>query len=107
MYLLWRLSQTPQRPSTLLNLPGDGYDPSQCLDFDLAVMAWGDSFEHHRNERVPRVVPTLKPNQAMVPKYAGDYDILGKVYGVGKRDVLDPVVAAMTDDDFASLLPEW
>lgn len=68
---------------------------------------WWDHFDNHRQQQVPRVVPRLKPNQAMVPKYGSDWDVLTKVYGVGKKDVLDPIVAGMTDADLAALLPEW
>jgi hypothetical protein len=88
-------------------MPNEGYDPWDCLDFDFAVMAWGDAFDSYRQERVPRRVPTLKQGMAMVPKYGSDWDVLTKVYGVGKRDILDPIVAGMTDDDLAALLPEW
>ena len=88
-------------------MPCEGYDAAHCLDFDLGVMAWGDAFTSYRDQRVPRVVPSLKANQAMVPKYGSDWDVLTKVYGVGKREVLDPIVAGMTDADLAALLPEW
>ena len=110
MYRLARLADwTRSRPSTLLNLPGDGYDPSQCLDFDLAVLDWWDRFGAFRDERKLAKLPKIAAGMSYVPKYGSDADILRTHYGVGRPDgsALDPVVAAMTDDDLWSLVDGW
>jgi len=107
-----RLCQLPRLPSELWNLRSAGYDEETCLDFDLAHITFWDDFEGHRNERKKVTVPQsqrLGPNQAWVPTYAGDGDILRSFYGVGRpaADAPDPIVAALTDDDLATFLPEW
>jgi hypothetical protein len=92
-----------------LNLPGDGYEPDQCLDFDFAVMDWWDRFDAYRREQKLVTPPKTNRHQIAVPKYDSDAEILQAHYGLGGpgAQTVDPVVAAMTDDDLAELLDGW
>lgn len=76
------------------------------------MLDWWDQFESFRGRQKKVTVPQsqrLQNNQAWVPMYDGDGDILRREYGVGapSADMLDPIVAAMTADEFDALMPEW
>jgi hypothetical protein len=114
MYRTARLAQWPHRPSTLWNLRAEGYDPAQCLDFDFAVLDWWDRFEGFRKAQKRTVVPAsarLGKNQMWAPEYGSDADILTKRYGVSFGEAtgseLDPIVAAMSDDELWEAVDGW
>lgn len=72
-------------------------------------MDWWDRFAAFRSEQKLAKLPKMPKGQSYVPKYGSDADILRAHYGVGRPDgsKLDPVVAAMTDDDLWALVEEW
>lgn len=100
---------TRSRPSDLLNMRAEGFEAAECLDLDLAVMAWWDRFEGMRNERKAvheSTQPRLGPRQVWGNKYASDRAILDALMGTSAV-VMDPVVAGMTADDLMGLLDGW
>ena len=72
-------------------------------------MDWGDRFSAYRQEQVLRKLPKVAAGMSYVPKYTTDADILRQRYGVGRPDgeTLDPVVAALTDDDLWEAVDGW
>ena len=72
-------------------------------------MDWWDRFSAFRQEQKLVQVPKLPKGKTYGPKYGSDADILRQHYGVGRPDGtdLDPVVAALTDDDLWSLVDGW
>jgi hypothetical protein len=86
-----------------------GYEDYECLDFDLACMAWWDRFESMRQERKAvheSTQPRLGPKQVWGYRYATDKDVLDALTGVGV-DALDPVLANVTADDLVDLMGDW
>ena len=115
MYRIAQLADwTRSRPSDLLALSAEGYDPAACLDFDLGVMDWWQRFESFRREQRLKVIPaSARPgkNQAWMPTYNSDADILQKKYGLSFGDatgrVDDPIVAGLSDADLWDAVDGW
>jgi hypothetical protein len=98
----------------LLGLSAEGYDAGQRLDFDLAVMDWWDRFDNFRKEQRIGLIPASQrpgKNQAWLPAYNSDADILTKRYGLRFADATgqadDPIVAALTDDELWESVDGW
>ncbi|MGI8486027.1 MAG: hypothetical protein ACR2OU_17425, partial [Thermomicrobiales bacterium] len=89
----------------------EGYTPTQCRDFDVAHLDFWDWFESMQNEQVQvheSTQPKLKPKHVWAPKYRFNEDIFPLYYGSrSHRDVLDPVVAAITHDEMDQLMDDW
>lgn len=85
------------------------YEDYECLDFDLACMAWWDQFDALREEKKrahKSAVPQLGANQIWIPAYPNDAAILEHLQGIGV-DVLDPVLEGVTGEDLLDLLGDW
>ena len=107
MYQLCRLAQwTHSRPSDLLSMRASEYEDYECLDFDLACMAWWDQLESLRNEQKLVMVPKIPAGKTLGPKYPNDKAILDHLMGVGV-DALDPVLEGVTADDLMDLMDGW
>lgn len=98
----------------MLGLSDEGYDAAACLDFDLGVMDWWDRFDAFRKEQKLGLIPaSARPgrNQAWMPKYGSDADILQKRYGLRFGDAMgqpdDPIVAALTDEELWESVDGW
>lgn len=84
----------------------------QLLDFDRAALAFWRSYEAMANEQ-KQVRESLVPNKlrrdhVWVPKYRTDADILARYYrDRPDHDALDPIVAAMSRDEFDQLMDDW
>ncbi len=52
--------------------------------------------------------PKLRQNHVWAPKYRFNEDIFAHYYGSRSSiDVLDPIVAAMSRDEFDQLMDDW
>jgi hypothetical protein len=84
-----------------------------CLDYDFSVIDWGDRFQSYRDRRKKMIIPgsqRLMQNQAWVPMYDGDGDILAREYGVGPeadKIKLDPVLEGVSIDELMDAIPDW
>ena len=72
-------------------------------------MDWWDRFDNFRKEQKLVTIPPTPKGKTYVPKYGSDADILKERYGVGRPDGsgIDPVVAALTDDDLWAAVDGW
>jgi hypothetical protein len=106
------LARLPNRPSDLWSLPSLGYTPSQCLDFDFAIVDFWQWYEATSEEQVQRRIKSsdkLKDGHQWVKKHPTVDEILKQYYAVREArgpHYTDPLVAAMTDEEVASLASE-
>ena len=92
---------TGRDPSRRLKLRRAGFSETACLDFDLAVLEFGESFERERNATVS-VVASGKPKKiryVQVPKYTPK-ELAEKFLQIDTSiiDDIEEAAAEMVDD---------
>lgn len=105
------LAQWPRSPATILGLSSSGASEAELLDFNRSVMRFWRWYESMSNAQVqvPECsLPKLRKGYVWAPKYAHDESILARYYGSrSPGEAIDPIVAAMSRDDFDQLMDDW
>jgi hypothetical protein len=86
-----------------------GYDPDQCLDFDLAVIDFMEWYDSKAEERVVGPIKGRQPKdkETWVPKYKTVDSILALYHAErGFADNISPEIAAVTDSAIRDLLDD-
>lgn len=87
-------------------MQASGYEDYECLDFDLACMAWWGQLESLRSEQKLVIASKIPPGKTLAAKYPNDQAILDHLMGVG-ADALDPVLADVSFDELSDLMGGW
>lgn len=91
-------------------MPMDGYTPETCLEFDLAVMEYGEALEAAMRETVETPAPTAKRDPTVQrPRYSEDD--LRRFLGIPEDDLREREQIDAYEQEMASQIlrsdPEW
>lgn len=100
-----RLAQLPRLPSEIWELEDAGYDSLTIRRFNEMHLEFWDWFEAKKAEEHWVPAPKNKKDHVRAPKYPQDQMILDLYYAERtEKDILDPAIASLTDDDMLDLL---